>query len=429
MVHQSEDQLFKYATKEDGIGLLKLLKESNANIKEIDFESENLTYNPTELVELDPKIYKTDMILELDHLIVLTEFQSTIVKTPDEKRYRLYTALVDYAKRNNKPIMLIVISTAEKTKIKQYKINKDCVFTIPIVSLKDFDGEKIINNIENKIKNNQKITRHEMLNLALAPFMSSKKPLNKQIEKTVKTLDEVRKSMKCSSDFVFGIELLIVEKFIKNERQHKKLTNILRDTMKIIDEWRQEDYENGKQQGKEEEKINTAKNMLKENYTVKQISKITQLNIESIKQIKTEFAAEQFEVQIDNLLSGGVDISISKGGLFKAVLGLKSALKVSLIPKDNAIAFEAGIGIFGQQAIPTIISMLFFWPVLITQIWGIVQQSKLDDKALEIAEEVLKNRDSFTTLNLDINGMVFCTNCGYRNIKGAKFCSECGQAL
>ena len=146
-------------------------------------------------------------------------------------------------------------------------------------------------------------------------------------------------------------------------------------------------------------------------------------------QIKTEFAAEQFEVQIDNLLSDGVDISISKGGLFKAVLGLKSALKVSLIPKDNAIAFEAGIGIFGQQAIPTIISMLFFWPVLITQIWGIVQQSKLDDKALEIAEEVLKNRDSFTTLNLDINGMVFCTNCGYRNIKGAKFCSECGQAL
>lgn len=289
MVHQSEDQLFKYATKEDGFGLLKLLKESNANIKEIDFKSENLTYNPTELIELDPKIYKTDMILELDHLIVLTKFQSTIVKTIDEKRYRLYTALVDYAKRNNKPLILIVISTAEKTKIKQYKINKDCVFTIPIVSLKDFDGDKIINNIENKIKNNQKITRHEMLNLALAPFMSSKKPLDKQIEKTVKTLDEVRKSMKCGSDFVFGIELLIVEKFIKNERQHKKLTNILRDTMKIIDEWRQEDYENGKKEGKEEEKINTAKNMLKENYTIKQIATITQLNIESIKQIKAEF--------------------------------------------------------------------------------------------------------------------------------------------
>lgn len=278
MVHQSEDQLFKYATKEDGFGLLKLLKESNANIKEIDFESENLTYNPTELVELDPKIYKTDMILELDHLIVLTEFQSTIVKTIDEKRYRLYTALVDYAKRNNKPLILIVISTAEKTKIKQYKINKDCVFTIPIVSLKDFDGDKIINNIENKIKNNQKITRHEMLNLALAPFMSSKKPLNKQIEKTVKTLDEVRKSMKCSSDFVFGIELLIVEKFIKNERQHKKLTNILRDTMKIIDEWRQEDYENGKKRRKRRRK-----NKYRKKYAKRKLHHKTNSNNNSIK--------------------------------------------------------------------------------------------------------------------------------------------------
>ena len=59
--------------------------------------------------------------------------------------------------------------------------------------------------------------------------------------------------------------------------------------MKIIYERRQEDYENGKQQGKEEEKINTAKNMLKENYSIKQIAKITQLNIESIKQIKAEF--------------------------------------------------------------------------------------------------------------------------------------------
>lgn len=49
------------------------------------------------------------------------------------------------------------------------------------------------------------------------------------------------------------------------------------------------DYENGKKEGKEEEKINTAKNMLKENYTIKQIATITQLNIESIKQIKAEF--------------------------------------------------------------------------------------------------------------------------------------------
>ena len=309
MVHQSEDQLFKYATKEDGFGLLKLLKESNANIKEIDFKSENLTYNPTELIELDPKIYKTDMILELDHLIVLTEFQSTIVKTIDEKRYRLYTALVDYAKRNNKPLILIVISTAEKTKIKQYKINKDCVFTIPIVSLKDFDGDKIINNIENKIKNNTKITRRELIYLSLAPFMSSIKTLDEQIEKTVQTLDKIRNSAKSAKNFAFGIEFLIVDKFIKETSRRKRLRNILRDNMRLMEEYGQERYEEGYEkgikkgvkkgvkkgikkgikkgyaEGANNEKWKIARSLLARNVPPEDIAVSTKLTIDEIKQL------------------------------------------------------------------------------------------------------------------------------------------------
>lgn len=150
MSNHEEDKLFKYATKEDGFSFINLIEEINWDIRKYDFKSENLTFNPTELIELDPAVYKSDMIMELDSIIVMTEFQSTVVKKFDEKRYRLYTAIVDYAKQNNKPILLIVFSTAEKTKIKQYKLNKDCVFTIPIISLKDFDGDEIINNIENE---------------------------------------------------------------------------------------------------------------------------------------------------------------------------------------------------------------------------------------------------------------------------------------
>lgn len=51
---------------------------------------------------------------------------------------------------------------------------------------------------------------------------------------------------------------------------------------------------------------------------------------------------------------------------------MKTALKVNIIPNGNYIQITAGVGIFGQQAIPTVISMLFFWPVLITQISGMV---------------------------------------------------------
>ena len=146
--------------------------------------------------------------------------------------------------------------------------------------------------------------------------------------------------------------------------------------------------------------------------------------------IQEEFRKDGYEVTMDALSSGGYDISITKGGVFKAVLGMKTALKVTLLPQGNNIHFEAGVGIWGQQAIPTVISMLFFWPVLITQIWGMVEQSKLDDKALEIAQDVICiNSHAGTSSSSSSTGGKFCTNCGASVSEQTKFCPECGIKL
>ena len=143
--------------------------------------------------------------------------------------------------------------------------------------------------------------------------------------------------------------------------------------------------------------------------------------------IQAQFQCEGYQVNMDLLSSGGYDISITKGGVFKAVMGMKTALKVTLLPQGGNIYFEAGIGIWGQQAIPTVISMLFFWPVLITQIWGMVQQSKLDDKALEIAKDVI-NASRYVS-NTATTASAFCTNCGTKNTESSKFCCGCGKPL
>lgn len=139
--------------------------------------------------------------------------------------------------------------------------------------------------------------------------------------------------------------------------------------------------------------------------------------------IRKDFAGDGFEVYVDTLMSGGRDISITKGNLFKAVLGMRSALKISLTPRQSGVFFDANVGIYGQQAIPTIISMLFFWPVLITQIWGLVQQASLDDRALEVAEKSVCNDD----FEGDNNSPNFCTNCGAKVHDKEKFCHECGS--
>ena len=145
--------------------------------------------------------------------------------------------------------------------------------------------------------------------------------------------------------------------------------------------------------------------------------------------IREEFQNDGYEVTMDALSSGGYDISITKGGIFKAVLGMKTALKVILLPRGGNINFEAGVGIWGQQAIPTVISMLFFWPVLITQIWGMIEQSKLDDKALEIAQDVINANANISAVSGNAVGSIFCTSCGTKNIASANFCCGCGKKL
>ncbi len=133
-------------------------------------------------------------------------------------------------------------------------------------------------------------------------------------------------------------------------------------------------------------------------------------------------------------MSGGIDISITKGSLFKAMLGMRSALKVTLIPQTDGVLFDANVGIFSQQAVPTIISMLFFRPVLITQIWSLVEQSKLDDRALALAEQVIAgsssssaSASSFTSAST--SSPKFCTNCSAKQDGASKFCSDCGAKL
>src|SRR5829696_1591186 len=106
------------------------------------------------------------------------------------------------------------------------------------------------------------------------------------------------------------------------------------------------------------------------------------------------FEDQDFEVTETNLPMGGVQVSIRKGGTFKAIIGMKSALNIKIEPVANGTTVDAGVGIFGQQAIPTAITLLVFWPVLVAQVWNMAQEANLDDEALRVAEESLKSHSS-----------------------------------
>lgn len=155
------------------------------------------------------------------------------------------------------------------------------------------------------------------------------------------------------------------------------------------------------------------------------------LNPTIANRIVTNFQNEGYTMDSRNY-NNTYDISLSKGGLFKTVLGMKSALKITIKPQGNQIYFEAGVGIFGQQAIPTVITMFVFWPVMIPQIWGIIQQSQLDDKALAIAEQVINETNANrhqSQITTKIESTHFCPHCGTKLLGKVKFCSNCGEKL
>jgi acyl carrier protein phosphodiesterase len=122
-------------------------------------------------------------------------------------------------------------------------------------------------------------------------------------------------------------------------------------------------------------------------YSVEDVAPVAQ-------DVMDHFEEQDYEVTETNLPMGGAQVSIRKGGTFKAIIGMKTALNIKIEPVANGTTVDAGVGIFGQQAIPTAITLLVFWPVLIAQVWNMAHESNLDDEALRVAEESLKAHSS-----------------------------------
>lgn len=153
--------------------------------------------------------------------------------------------------------------------------------------------------------------------------------------------------------------------------------------------------------------------------------------------VEQHFAPRGYEVNKTRTLAGGLLISLRQGGLFKSVMGLKTALNVEVTPEADGVRIKASVGIFGQQAVPTAITMFVCWPVLIPQIWGMIRQSNLDDEAVAVVEQsVLAHpraggNATGGPARQAAGGASgrFCTACGEAATATAKFCPACGEKI
>lgn len=231
MLKFHEDLIFKNISYEHGQLVLKLLN----------LEGKIVRFHPTEYGMPDPKMYKPDLVIEVEGKIYIIEFQSTYVDIYDKKRFRLYSALVDHLRNtNNKDIEVHVLSTVEKERIKIYRINEKAAFPIFIHSLKSHDGDEFLNNINDKIENNYKLSDEELTTLSLVPFMNSEFDIETVIMNAVNTICRVENSDDEINRFIRGIELIIADKFVKTPIIKRNIANLLGGNMQIIEDYAEE---------------------------------------------------------------------------------------------------------------------------------------------------------------------------------------------
>jgi hypothetical protein len=159
--------------------------------------------------------------------------------------------------------------------------------------------------------------------------------------------------------------------------------------------------------------------------------------------VQAHFQQRNYQVSSMQTAIGTWEVDITSGGMFKAAVGLKSALKIQIEAMPTGTMVRAGAGIFGKQAVATVITMFVAWPVILTQAWGIIRQAGLDDEAVRIVEVSLSRQDRATRGR---NGQgtnpeeassppsaahgntgAHCAGCGTQLAQSSRFCPHCGQ--
>lgn len=251
-----------------------------------------------ELINLKPKVLRIDYGIKKKDKIILYEFLSTKSNIANIlRRIFLYVARIGYDYQLKVKINLVVTPEIDKNQV-VLEYSPGQFFRPEVISFKDYDGDKLLSNITYKVKNNIKLTCNEFLALGILPLMKTKHEAGVQVVKTLELARKITDIDDELKDSVLGILIVLADKFIENQDLKNKVIDVIKMEITILHnyvtshekEWLEqgkiEGKIEGKLEGKEEEKLKIAKNMHKENYSVKEIAKITKLDCKTIEKLK-----------------------------------------------------------------------------------------------------------------------------------------------
>lgn len=271
-----EDVIFKNEGQIYGQKLMEII-----NIK-----GKIIEVHQTEYSVIDPKMYKPDLVFELEDKIVILEFQSTYVNINDKRRFRFYTALIDHVKiKSEKPIEAHVLSTIEAKKTKCYKVNSESRFPIYIHSLKKYDGNEFLNIMNTKIESNKNFSEKELLMISLLCFMKTDEDIEQAILNSALIITNIKDLKEDIGQFAKGVILMLCDKFVTNESMNRTISNLVGGNMKIVEDYAQRVAQQKVDEKLEEKNKKVIINLNKKGFEAEEIAETVDVSIDFVNKV------------------------------------------------------------------------------------------------------------------------------------------------
>lgn len=271
-----EDVIFKNEGQIYGQKLMEII-----NIK-----GKIIEVHQTEYSVIDPKMYKPDLVFELEDKIVILEFQSTYVNINDKRRFRFYTALIDHVKiKSEKPIEVHVLSTIEAEKTKCYKVNSESRFPIYIHSLKKYDGNEFLNIMNTKIESNKNFSEKELLMISLLCFMKTDEDIEQAILNSALIITNIKDLKEDIGQFAKGVILMLCDKFVTNESMNRTISNLVGGNMKIVEDYAQRVAQQKVDEKLEEKNKKVIINLNKKGFKAEEIAETVDVSIDFVNKV------------------------------------------------------------------------------------------------------------------------------------------------
>ena len=193
----------------DNLSLVKIINEclneevNLENYEEIDVDE----------LEFDYPVYSPDMVFKGKENILIYEFLS-VEEDYNNVLSKLLLCLTSLlVKFDLDDVILKVIVPPDFDDELKLQFSRYNFFKPQQLTLKNVDGDKLLNTMNDKVENNKELTLDDCIKLGIVPLMKSKNSLNEQVVEVIKTVDKIDNIDPFVQTQLLNMQLFIMDKF------------------------------------------------------------------------------------------------------------------------------------------------------------------------------------------------------------------------